>query len=185
MAISATHAATTKRTLRTTFTIAFASSPNFVQQANEQRNQLILAMWCNNNSFSSCGTLSKSCLPIGDDDSEPVIGLRRLSRLLPDRRPDENRQLSLGHAQLQGSTIWSRGGENVVCPQRRGIVASDKGDAFALRQPLAQFRAQSSCQPMPAFALRHADRAVNVSVTRPRIGAEHRLYDWGLCVYAA
>jgi hypothetical protein len=58
MAISATHAATTKRTLRTTFTIAFTSSPNFVQQADEQRNQLILAMWCNNNSFSSCGTLS-------------------------------------------------------------------------------------------------------------------------------
>ena len=71
-------------------------------------------MWCNNNSFSSCGTLSKSCLPIGDGDSEAVIGLRRLSRLLPDRRPDENRQLSLGHAYLQGSRIWGHGGENVV-----------------------------------------------------------------------
>ncbi len=71
-------------------------------------------MYANNNSFSSCGALSKSCLPIGDGDSDAVIGLTRLSPLLPDRRPDENGQLSLRHAHLQGSTIWSRGGENVV-----------------------------------------------------------------------
>ena len=51
--------------------------------------------------------------------------------------------------------------------------------------PLAQFREQCNCQPMPAFALRHADRAINVSIMRPRIGAEHRLYDWGMSVYAA
>src|SRR5262249_13618876 len=72
-----------------------------------------------------------------------------------------------------------------MCLQRRGIVASNKCDAFAPRQPLAQFREQSSCQPMPAFALHHADRAINVSIMRPRIGAEHRLYDWGLCFSAA
>src|SRR4029077_22064 len=39
---------------------------------------------------------------------------RSLGTTIPDRRTDENRQLSLGHAHLEGSTIWSRGGENVV-----------------------------------------------------------------------
>jgi hypothetical protein len=86
--------------LRTTFTIAFTSSPNFVQQADEQRNQLILAVWCNNNSFSSCDTLSKSCLPIGDGNSEAVIGLRQLSRLLASRSPPASLAMPQQHADL-------------------------------------------------------------------------------------
>ena len=113
----------------------------FRSAANKQRNQLILAMWCNNNSFSSCGTLSKSCLPIGDGDSEAVIGLRRLSRLLPDRRPDENRQLSLGHAYLQGSTIWGRGGENVIgCSGSANALSSNSPTASTVTASLTAIR---------------------------------------------